>query len=275
MNYTFDGEYIKLSGVADFSLPATFDCGQCFRWNAGESGTYRGVAFGRYLEISRDGDAILLKTTETDFREVWRDYFDLDTDYAAIRRHVSINPHMETAAEFGAGIRILRQEKWEALCSFIISQCNNIPRIKGIVEKLCTLYGEEISDGVYAFPPAETVAALTEADLAPLRAGYRAKYILAAARAVTEGAVDLEELAALPPNDALGVLKTLPGIGNKVATCALLFGLHQLDAFPVDVWMKRAMAANFDSDFDHRAFSPYAGVAQQYIFNYERNRPKD
>ena len=271
MNYTVNGEYVVLSDVTDFSLPATFECGQCFRWNADENGVYHGVAYGRALEIKSDGDDILLKTTELDFLDVWKDYFDLDTDYTKIRRHVSVNGHMEKAAEFGAGIRILRQEKWEALCSFIISQCNNIPRIKKIVETLCAMYGGEISDGLYAFPTAEAIAGLTETDLAPLRAGYRTHYIMEAARAVVYGIIDLNGLAGLPAEAAIKALQTLPGVGLKVSSCMALYGLHHLDVFPVDVWMKKALALHFDCDFDPKVFSPYAGVAQQYIFNFERN----
>lgn len=272
MNYTVAGDYIAVSGVNDFSLGAIFECGQCFRWNADSSGVYSGVAFSRALEIKRAGDDILLKTTESDFLDIWHDYFDLQTDYAEIRRLVSVNPHMEAAAGFGAGIRILRQEKWEALCSFIISQCNNIPRIKKIVETLCTMYGEEIAPGKFSFPSAETIAVLTEEQLAPLRAGYRAKYILEAARAVCSGELDLQELAEIQQGDAIRRLKSLHGVGDKVASCVALFGLHQLDAFPVDVWMKKALEKHFDSDFDPIVFSPYAGVAQQYIFNFERNK---
>lgn len=273
MKISVTGSGVELSGVPDFSLPAIFECGQCFRWNADERGVYTGVAFGRQLVIKAGGDAVLLKTTERDFNEIWRDYFDLSTDYADIRRRVSINAHMEKAAEFGAGIRILRQERWEALCSFIISQCNNIPRIKQIVESLARLCGEEIGDGVFAFPTPERVAALSENELLPIRAGYRAKYITGAARSVSEGKTDLEALSRLPPEEALCELKRLDGIGDKVASCVLLFGLHQLDAFPVDTWMKKALAAHFGRGFDPKVFSPYAGVAQQYIFNYERNRP--
>ncbi|NLB29913.1 MAG: DNA-3-methyladenine glycosylase 2 family protein [Clostridiales bacterium] len=272
MNYTVSGDCVVLSGIADFSPEAIFECGQCFRWNADENGVYSGVAFGKQLEIWRAGDDVALKTTERDFKEVWQGYFDLGTDYAGIRRHVSINEHMEKAARFGAGIRILRQERWEALCSFIISQCNNIPRIKKIVETLCSLFGEEISPGRFAFPGAEKIASLTEERLSPLRAGYRAKYILEAARAVSSGDIDLRALSEAPGEEALRKLKALPGVGDKVASCVMLFGLGQLDAFPIDVWVKKALRARFDSDFDPCVFSPYAGVAQQYIFYYERNR---
>jgi N-glycosylase/DNA lyase len=181
---------------------------------------------------------------------------------------------MTRAARFGTGIRILKQDKWEALCSFILSQCNNIPRIKQIVEKFCGLYGAPIAfsgDTYYTFPSAETTARLTAEDLAPLRAGYRAPYILEAARTVSDGSMDLEALAAGTPENALSALKKLSGVGDKVASCAVLFGLHMLDAFPVDTWMKKSIAENYKEGLDPSVFSPYAGIAQQYMFYYTRS----
>jgi len=244
---------------------ATFECGQCFRWNADESGVYIGIAYGKIARVRdvSDGDEprAVLECPAEDYEAVWRDYFDVATDYGAITRHVSINPHMERAAQFGAGIRILRQERWEALCSFIISQCNNIPRIKKIIETMCTLFGEEISDGRFAFPSAERIAGLNEGDLAPLRSGYRARYILKAAIATAAGATF----------ESKADLLRLEGVGEKVASCVALFGLHDLDAFPVDTWMKKAIANHFDKDFDASIFSPYAGLAQQYMFYFERS----
>ncbi|MDR0906440.1 MAG: DNA-3-methyladenine glycosylase 2 family protein [Oscillospiraceae bacterium] len=239
---------------------ATFECGQCFRWNPDENGVYTGVAFGRVARVSEKDGAAVIECPQDDFDAIWRGYFDADTDYGAIARHVAINEHMERAAQFGAGIRILRQERWEALCSFIVSQCNNIPRIKKIIETLCAHFGEEIADGVFSFPSAERLAQLEETDLAPLRSGYRAKYIVNAARAVAGGA----------EFNSVAQLKTLTGVGEKVACCAALFGLHDLDAFPVDTWMKKALANHFGAGFDHKIFSPYSGVAQQYLFYYER-----
>jgi len=253
----------------DLNPTATFECGQCFRWNADADGIYHGIAFGEAASVSpkrdtveRCGDGAILRCSEGAYERVWRDYFDVDTDYDAIRRHVSINAHMEQAAQFGAGIRILRQEPWEALCSFIISQCNNIPRIKKIVETLCALFGDEIADGQFAFPNAERIALLDEADLAPLRAGYRDRYIINAARAVAFG-------DGMPTT--MAELLRLDGVGIKVASCVALFGLHDLDAFPIDTWMKKALARHFDASFDPAVFSPWAGVAQQYMFYYERS----
>ena len=244
------------------SPKATFECGQCFRWNADADGVYHGVAFGETASAVTDGASAVLRCSAEAYERVWRDYFDVDTDYEAIGRHVAINAHMERAVQFGAGIRILRQEPWEALCSFIISQCNNIPRIKKIVETLCAAFGEELADGVFAFPSAERLALFDVADLALLRAGYRAGYIIGAARAVAFG-------DGMPTS--MAELLRLNGVGLKVASCVALFGLHDLDAFPVDTWMKKALANHFGAGFDPAVFSPWAGVAQQYMFYYERS----
>jgi N-glycosylase/DNA lyase len=178
------------------------------------------------------------------------------------------------ATAYGKGIRILRQEKWEALCSFIISQNNHIPRIKKIVEALCELFGEQVEfDGkiYYSFPPPEKLCTLDESDLAPLKCGYRASYILSAAKAVTDGSIDLGALSQSSLDIARKELLKIHGVGNKVADCVLLFGLGLLDSFPVDVWMRRALSEHFSPDLDPSVFSPYAGIAQQYIFHYKRS----
>lgn len=274
MKYSKVGDEIRVSGVEDFDLVSIFECGQCFRWNADESGVYTGVAMGRAVHIRKDGGDVLLRCGTEDFESIWREYFDLDLDYATIRRRLCIDEYMSRAARFGAGLRILRQDKWEALCSFIISQCNNIPRIKSIVEKLCELFGDEISyEGrlFHAFPSAQRIAALTVEDLAPLRSGYRAAYIISAAKSVASGETDLDALALGTPESALAALKTLNGVGDKVASCAVLFGLHMLDAFPIDTWMKKAIAENYGKGFSPSVFSPYAGIAQQYMFFYARS----
>ena len=270
------GSGVSVSGVSDFDLPRIFECGQCFRWNADENGVYTGVAFGRAARIEKRGGEVLISGSAEDFENIWRGYFDLGLDYAAIRQSLCINDYMCEATAFGAGIRILRQDMWEALCSFIISQCNNIPRIKKIIETLCRLYGRpfsEIGGDFFSFPDAGTLAGLSPDDLAPLRCGYRAPYIISAARAVSEGRIDLDALSKGDPDTALRTLKTLNGVGDKVANCAVLFGLHMLDAFPVDVWMKKAIRNHCGPDFDPSVFSPYAGIAQQYMFYYERSGP--
>jgi N-glycosylase/DNA lyase len=270
-----DGE-VEISGVTDFDIGRTFECGQCFRWNPDGSGSYTGVARGRAARVRSEDGLVYITGDLADFENIWRQYFDLDMDYASIRRSLCVDEFMERAARFGAGIRILRQDKWETLCSFIISQCNNIPRIKKIVEALCREFGDpiEFEGGEYRdFPPPERLAPLTEGDLAPLRSGYRAAYILAAARAVADGEIDLEKLAAEDCADAPRALKALPGVGDKVANCVALFGLHKLDVFPVDTWMKKVIGERYGGSLDTSVFGGYAGIAQQYMFFHARSQP--
>lgn len=262
----------ELCGVQELNPQRTFDCGQCFRWNADAEGKYRGVASGKAAVVWAEAGRTYIECAAGDIY-FWRDYLDMETDYAEARRSIEVCDYLRECAAYGEGIRILRQDKWEALCSFIISQCNNIPRIKGIVEKLCSLYGEPVEapwGEARAFPTAERVADLSEEALAPLRSGYRAPYILAAARAVAGGGIDLDATALLPCGEARAELKKLNGVGDKVANCVVLFGLHQLDAFPVDVWIKRALAANMPKGFDPSSLGKYAGLAQQYMFFHAR-----
>ena len=252
----------------------TFECGQCFRWNPDGSGGYTGAASGRAARVFALGGTARVECEEADIG-FWRDYLDMGTDYDAARESVMCGEYLTDCARTGEGIRILRQDKWEALCSFIISQCNNIPRIKSIVEKLCALFGEpfETPWGVkYSFPAAERVALLEEPELAPLRAGYRAAYIINAARAVASGDIDLDAAAAMDGDAARRYLKGLSGVGDKVANCAVLFGLHRLDAFPVDVWIKRALREHMPPGFDPKSLGEYAGLAQQYMFFAEREK---
>jgi len=278
MDILFHENETEIRGCPDFDLDKTFTCGQCFRWRRedGEDGavSYAGVAYGKAARVRQAGESVFISGGREDFEALWRHYFDLDRDYAAVRAHLSQDPYMARAAACGAGIRILRQEPWEALCSFIVSQCNNIPRITRIVETLCGLYGEPITfEGrvLYAFPGPEKLASLSEEDLAPLRCGYRARYILGAARAVAEGRLDLQALKEAPEEEAVETLKTLEGVGEKVARCAALYGLGKLDAFPVDTWMRKVLSGPYGGRLDPGRFSPYAGIAQQYLFHYIRN----
>ena len=277
MQYTDEITRIRICTQKELDIIKTFECGQCFRWNMQEDGSYIGVAKGKAARLFHaDGDTYI-ECTQSDYDEVWHDYLDMDTDYESIRLGFNGGEYLDKCAEFGAGIRILRQDRWEALCSFIISQCNNIPRIKKIVETLCTLYGNEIEFGgkvVHAFPSAERVASFTLDDLAPLRCGYRAQYILDAAKAVASDEIDLDGLAAADCDTAMKGLLSLNGVGAKVASCALLFGLGHMEAFPIDVWMKRALKEHFAPDFDPKSLGDYAGLAQQYIFYYARSGEK-
>ena len=274
MEYFDRNGEIEVTGVGDFDLVRIFECGQCFRWEADANGVYTGVAFGCVVRLRREGESVFISGGPEDFEKIWRGYFDLDRDYAEIRRRLCVDEFMCRAAGYGSGIRILRQDRWEALCSFIISQCNNIPRIKKIIAALCHQFGDRLEFGgeeYYAFPSAERLAALGEADLAPLRCGYRAPYILGAAEAVVCGKLDLDSLSKKTPEEARKALKKLRGVGDKVADCVMLFGLNMLDAFPRDIWMRRALAEHYGPGFDAGIFTPYAGVAQQYIFYYARS----
>ena len=265
---------LLFGNISDLDLDETLDCGQCFRWRRQEDGGYCGVVRGRAVRASMDGDALILDGAGESDRAMWADYFDLALDYAAVRRRLSaLHPAMAQAAQYAPGIRILRQEPFEALISFIISQNNNIKRIAGIVARLCEQFGEPIGQGQHAFPTAQRLAALEVDDLAPIRAGFRHRYIIDAARRVASGEIDLEAIRLLPYDEARSRLMRITGVGVKVADCVLLYGLHRLEGFPLDVWMKRAMAALFDG-MEPSAFGDCAGIAQQYIFHYARMHPE-
>lgn len=271
--YERNGE-IELICEDDFDLKKTFECGQCFRWNENADGSYTGVAMGKAARIRKDGESIFITGTAEDFEGVWRHYFDLERDYRQLRSSVCIDGYMKAASDFGAGIRILNQDRWETLCSFIISQCNNIPRIKKIVETMSRLFGDEISlngEKFYTFPSAERVASLELGDLDPLRSGYRAPYILNAAKMVADGSLDLEKLSGADIDEARKTLKALPGIGDKVANCVILFSLRIPEAFPIDVWMKKAISEHYPDGLDPTVFGKNAGLAQQYMFYFQRS----
>lgn len=261
---------IELHEIKNFVLSETLDCGQAFRWSETEKDIWQGVAFGKFLKIgSKDNIITFFDTTKEDFELIWKDYFDLDRNYSEILSVLSGNEVLKIAGEFAGGIRILRQEPWEALCSFIISQNNNIPRIKGIVERLCENFGEKINDGVYSFPTAEKIATLTLEDLVVLRSGFRAKYILDAAKKIASGEIVLDSLRDMSLDSARSELIKIYGVGEKVADCTLLFGLSHIDAFPKDVWIKRAVEKLFGGVLPE-CTKGYEGIAQQYIFHYAR-----
>ncbi len=274
MNYKFSDNVVTVQGTGDMSLRDTLCCGQSFRWREMSDEEFRGTAFGKTVTVRKNGDELLIiGTTEEDFLNIWKGYFDLDFDYVELRGELSeLHPILCEAAKFAPGIHILRQDPFEALISFIISQNNNIKRIEGIVDRLCENFGEKLESGEYSFPTAERLAKLSADDLAPLRAGFRNRYILDAAVKVHTGEVNLEECRTLPFDQAKKQLMTIVGVGEKVADCVLLYGLHRTEAFPMDVWMKRAMSTLFPG-VEPSFFGEYAGVAQQYIFHYSRMNP--
>ena len=248
--YEENGNLI-LSGVRDFDLTQTFDCGQCFRWEKVDD-AYVGIAYGHPPKISQADDTVTLYGKNRDeWDKVWSTYFDMSRDYGKIKETLSQDSVMKNAISFGEGIRILNQEPFECLISFIISASNNIPRIKKIIDSLCSNFGEKISYcgmEFYTFPTPEKLASLSLSDLDGIKAGFRDKYILNAAKAVASGRIDLECLKSASFEYAKSELLKLSGVGNKVAECVLLFSLEKYGSFPVDVWIKRIMEhCYFDS----------------------------
>ena len=271
MDYSVKGNDIIVS-EPDLDLDETLDCGQAFRWKKIPSDyqcTYTGRFLNTPLTVSQTGNGsfIFHDTTENDFVQKWIDYFDFNTDYSELKRLFSEDDTLRKACSFAGGIRLLRQDSWECLISFIISQNNNIPRIKGIIDRLCEHY-----DG--AFPDAAMLYPETPDSLAFLRSGFRAKYLCDAAQKVFGGQCDLNAVAEMPIDDARAALKNIKGVGPKVAECVLLFGMHRTDAFPVDVWIKRVLEKYYPDGFPDFAKAE-GGIAQQYLFHYIRNLPDD
>lgn len=253
-----------------FHLADTLDCGQAFRWRELPDKRWFGVAGKKYCYISQlDSHIFLEDVSKEDFEDFWRVYFDCDRDYEALRLRFSQDPTLKRAVDHAPGLRVLRQEPWEALCSFIISQNNNVKRIQGIVQRLCESFGEPLSPGIYAFPGPEVLAPLTPEDLAPLRAGFRARYLIDAARKVSEGAVRLDLLDSLPLEEARQELMKIIGVGIKVADCALLYGCGRVECVPVDVWIRRVLEKLFPQGLPPCAVGS-EGLAQQFLFHYAR-----
>lgn len=266
--------------IIPFDLTHTFECGQCFRWNQNEDGSYTGVAQGRVLTISQENNCF---SFDQDIAP-WETYFDLSTDYLAIQQQLcKDNPVMETVIPHGSGIRILKQDLFETIISFLISQNNNIPRIKQIIEKLCSAFGDPIlhNGKVYhAFPSPQTLAALKLEDLAFLKAGYRDRYLLDAAVKMAQGSIDVDILLHGPIDNARQELYKIKGVGPKVADCILLFGAGRTSVFPTDVWMKKVLSGTYQLEhlspkeinlFAQTHFHELAGYAQQYLFYHARS----
>ena len=264
MEYIKQGKDILLK-TPDLDLDQTLDCGQAFRWERTGSGAdcvYHGFMLDVPLTVSAEKDYFrFFDTDEKTFLNVWVPYFDLETDYTAIKEQLSCEKTLEKACAYAGGIRLLRQDSWEALCSFIISQNNNIPRIKGIIGRLCEMYG--------GFPSYVQMKDVSPDDLAPLRAGFRAKYIADCVQKLNGGEIRLDEVKKLSVDEAKKVLMTIKGVGPKVADCALLYGMYKIECVPMDVWMKRVMERFYPEGFPDFVLE-YAGIAQQYLFHYMR-----
>ena len=269
----------------DFDLDRIADSGQCFRWkkdDSDDSGAYRIIHKGHCLKIRPLGNAMFrLSCSEDEYREIWHDYFDFGENYRSVRERVSReeDPFLADACEYGKGIRILRQDPWEMLVSFIISQNKNIPAIKKSIELLCETAGkrcenteqEREDDGQLVFPSPEQILSLSDEALAACRLGYRCRYVKAAASDVAEGKLDLDSLRDAPEEETIKGLMSVCGVGVKVANCISLFGLHHIDAFPIDVWIRRILDNEYPSGYPKERYSPYNGIYQQYMFYYYRN----
>jgi N-glycosylase/DNA lyase len=247
-----------------FDLAQTLDCGQAFRWSKLDSDTWHGYAFNDYLVLVQTPDGILFKnTSEQKFLNHWVEYFDLNTDYnALIKLFSTTDETLKKACNYASGIRLLKQNAWECLISFIISQNNNIPRIKLILSRLCEQYN--------GFPTAEQLKHETVESLSYLKSGFRAKYLVDAIQKVNSGEVDLQRISTLDIQSARNELISIKGVGAKVSECVLLFGMHRTEAFPVDVWIKRVLEEYYPNGFPESLYQ-YQGIAQQFLFHYIRN----
>lgn len=282
--YRFEeyAEGIVIKNTADFNIKHIFDCGQCFRWNEQEDGSYVGVAYGRAVRIIQSDNDIYIKGGKIEDKELWEYYFDLKRDYGYIKNELSRDEILKEAIKYGEGIRILNQDMFEIVVSFIISANNRIPMIKRAVENISRRYGKEIEfEGkiYYSFPTPDRLIRAGIKELEECGVGFRAPYIVDTVSKIYKGEVDLSNIKELDTDEAFKELTKLKGIGPKVADCILLFSMQKYDAFPVDVWVKRVMqhfylapdvSLNKIRQFGRDKFKFYAGFAQQYLFYYAR-----
>lgn len=283
-------EYIINKGKS-FKSKDIFECGQCFRWNIQEDGSYTGVFGKNVINVKEEnGKIIFTGNCDGNIKEICEGYFDLNRDYEKIKQQLSaIDENLKESVEYGEGIRILNQDLWEMIISFIISANNNIPRIKGIIDRLSQKYGERIEfrgKDYYTFPTIENLAKASQQDLRDLGMGFRDKYIYETTRLISNGTINLEEMNNKTTKDARNELLTLSGVGPKVADCILLFStLKRFDVFPIDVWVRRVMNDLYIHNEDEtkvskaqienlarEKFGELEGLAQQYLFYWRREQ---
>ena len=280
----------KIENIKSFELADIFDCGQCFRWNKQEDGSYTGIFRKNVMNVQKQGNTVTFKgKCDGDIKEIVEDYFDLKRNYEEIKNKLSqIDENVKTSIEYGQGIRILNQDLWEMIISYIISANNNIPRIKGIIERLSKTYGQEIEwngEKYYTFPTAEELKDVSVEDYRKLGAGFRDIRLYETVHMILEKKVDLEEIQNNPNTlEVREQLLTLSGVGPKVADCILLFSnLKRLEVFPIDVWVRRVMNELYIKNDDEtkvnkntiekiakEKFGDLAGLAQQYLFYWKR-----
>ncbi len=276
-------EGVLIKKVRNFELKDIFDCGQCFRWNKTENGSYIGVAYGKVIEVEKIKEDVMIYNTNMDeFYKIWEEYFDLKRDYKKIKDKLSEDPILKEAVRFGEGIRILRQEPFEITLSFIISANNRIPMIKKVINNISEKWGEEIiykGKSYFSFPTMEQLKEATIEELEGCSAGFRAKYIKDTVSKIYNKEQDLEYIKTLDDDQCHDAMKEFNGIGPKVSDCIILFSMQKYSAFPVDVWVKRAMQHFYVAPdvslpkiriFAREKFGELSGFAQQYLFFYAR-----
>lgn len=285
MKINFDEGLCKISGLEEFDPRDIFTCGQAFRWHEEGDGSFTFVTHGIVANAKKVGDEIILKgVDEKSFEEIFYDYFDLSRDYKVVMEELAQDEVMKDATDYGRGIRILNQDKFETIISFIISANNQIPRIQKAIEKISEMYGDYLGEDknrkYYAFPSPEQLSLAKPEDLREFaRVGFRDKRIVEASKLIASGQVDIEKISEMDLEDARKELQSLPGVGPKVADCILLFAFDRKESFPVDVWIKRVMEELYLKEVTPKSkiasrgrevFGKNAGFANQYLFYYGR-----
>lgn len=277
-----------IKNCKSFKVKDIFECGQCFRWNEEPDGSYTGIFGHNVLNVKEEKDIVITGICDGNIEDICKKYFDLDRNYEEIKETLSlIDDNMKESIKYGKGIRILNQDLWEMIISFIISANNNIPRIKGIIERMSTKYGQEIKfrgTSYYTFPTIDELSQASVKDLKDLGLGFRDRYVYETTKKIKEGKINLENLKQESTNDVRKQLLTLTGVGPKVADCIMLFStLKRFDVFPVDVWVRRVMNDLYIHNEDETKvnkkqiqeiardkFGALEGIAQQYLFYWKR-----
>lgn len=285
MNITEKDNQIIIEGIKDFNITHIFDCGQCFRWNKEEDNSYTGVVKNKVINVEQHDSTVIFNNITIDDYNMVKEYFDLETDYAEIKSKVNTDEIMAEAIKFGSGIRILNQDEWETMISFMISANNRIPMIKKVIENLSSCFGDYICNyrgmDYYSFPTAEQLSVVPVDKIQECKAGFRSPRLKAAAERFITEKNEIYNIKNTTYDEGLAYLKTYAGIGDKVANCVLLFSMKQFDTFPVDVWVRRVMQTLYvdkntkDADiqkFAERKFGKFSGYAQQYLFYYAREQ---
>lgn len=285
----FEDNKVILEGVKNFNIKQILECGQCFRWEKKSELDYIVIAYGRVIEVVQDGDKVtILNSNKEDFNDIWLTYFDLERDYSKIKEELSKDEILKKSVDFGYGIRLLNQDPFELVISFIISARNSIPSIKKTIKKISERWGEKIEyngEVFYTFPTPEMLKDITEDEIRETGASFRSKYIVDTVYRINEdlensdGIYNLDRITSLTDDECHVALQEFKGVGAKVADCIMLFSMSKYSAFPVDVWVKRAMMHFYNAEegslnkiriFARDKFKGLSGFAQQYLFYYAR-----